>query len=235
MRHPRRLLLLLAIAASGPTSAQQLVQVDDGETAIVQISSREMSRLRMAVGRIDMLRHTEGELIVQEDKERGELYLRPTIGKPVNVFITSDSGNTFALLLTPKDVPSETVLLRERIRPSGGGHQAGSFRDANPQKRIEKLILAMARSDLPADADVRERGQRLPLWKNTHFTLERTYFGDTYIGEVYALSNLGDKPLVMVEQEFYRDGVVAVAIDHMTLRKNERTNLYIVRRRLANE
>ncbi len=236
-RSIKLLLALLLAAASALTAfvaaAQQVVDVSEGDVALVQISVKDLTRIRVANSRIENIRGNDGELVVDADKAHGEIYVRPVNPmRPVNLFVTSETGNTYTLLLTPKDVPGSTVVLRERGAKAASAPAAGG---ADYQKNLEKLTLAMARSDMPRSVEVREKGTRVRLWKGTTYTLEREYWTDQYVGEIYSLSNSGDDPIVMTEGEFFRDGVVAISVENMTLDKNESTNVYIVRKRMPNE
>lgn len=49
------------------------------------------------------------------------------------------------------------------------------------------------------------------------------------VGEKYVLTNTGKTPMRLVEQELYRKGVVAVAIENMHLEAGQSTNIYVVR------
>ena len=49
------------------------------------------------------------------------------------------------------------------------------------------------------------------------------------VGEKYVLTNTGKSTIRLVEQELYRKGVVAVAIENMQLDAGQTTNIYILR------
>lgn len=48
-------------------------------------------------------------------------------------------------------------------------------------------------------------------------------------GEKYRLTNTGKTALRLVEQELYRKGVVAVAIEQMQLEPGQTTSVHVVR------
>jgi conjugal transfer pilus assembly protein TraK len=62
-------------------------------------------------------------------------------------------------------------------------------------------------------------------------TLMRVYEGRELVGEKYLLTNVGNEPMVLAEQEFEReDGhVLAVALERHQLRPGDSTAVYIIR------
>lgn len=215
-------------------TAQQVIDVAEGDAAIVQISSKDLTRIRIANGHISNIRGNDGELVVDADKDKGEVYIRPTAPeRPVNVYVTSASGSTYTLLLTPKDIPGSTVVLRER----GATTELRSTLNGTNDylKSVEKLVLSMARNDIPRAVEIKEKGKKIPLWRGTSYVIEREYWTDGLVGEIYTLTNTGNDPIVMTEGEFYRDGILAVSVETMSLNKDESTNVYIVRKRMPNE
>lgn len=69
----------------------------------------------------------------------------------------------------------------------------------------------------------------------TRLTLERVLLGTGVVGEKYLLANIGKSDLVLAERDLFRPGVMAVSIEHASLRPGESTDLFIVRERSANE
>lgn len=47
-------------------------------------------------------------------------------------------------------------------------------------------------------------------------------------GEAYLLTNLTNKPIVMDEREFYRDGVEAIVIENPDLEAGQTTEIFVV-------
>ncbi|MDR8345441.1 conjugal transfer protein TraK, partial [Acinetobacter baumannii] len=68
-----------------------------------------------------------------------------------------------------------------------------------------------------------------PLWKESKFVLLRRYDTDGMYGEMYQLTNLTNKTMNLLEQEFYRKGVSAVSIQNLTLSPGRSTFVYVVR------
>ena len=75
--------------------ALQEVNPVEGQNAFVKISAKETTRLYIDGGKIRSLIATDGELTVEKDEDRGQLFIRPAIlNKPINVRVIAGSGAT---------------------------------------------------------------------------------------------------------------------------------------------
>lgn len=173
-----------------------------------------------------------GEVVIQCDRDKGEIYVRPVGngGKPVDLFISSAMA-TYTLLLRRVDGPADTIVIRDRSPRTGHGEaESGPTGRAPIHVRALKAMLVMMASErVPNDVGVDEVGQEVTLWAESRFSLMRRYTGRGLVGEKYLLTNVGAKPMVLAEQEFDREGVYAVAIENHNLRPGDSTNVYVIR------
>ena len=229
---PRRLAALFnlfCLAWPLSASALQIVDVADGVTAYAKIASDELTRISIADGRIASWYVPKGKLIIQKDAKGGELYVRPLDRSAVvSMFITSGSGATYALTMQPVAMPSESVVLREggpRKRPAAV-ERAGSLDNA-----IKELMLTMASDRIPLDIEVRESGQEFRLWQGSRLTLVRSWLGQTLMGERFDLTNTSSTPMRLLEQEFFKPGVLAISVETLNLAPGDTTRVFVVRYR----
>ncbi|MHB8697647.1 MAG: TraK domain-containing protein [Sulfuricaulis sp.] len=205
----------------------------EGQPAYARISASELTRLKIVDGRIENVRGIQGEMMIEPDANTGEAYLRPTSpNKLVSLFVTSNSGITYTLILSPEAIPATNIIIKELSKPS-----AASTQSAGPghERTIMNLILAMEREDEPQGVDVQKVGERVPLWKGVNFILEKKYVGPELVGETYKLTNQNVGTMVIAEPEFFKDGVEAVSINDMQVPDDASTHVFIVRRRANNE
>lgn len=181
-----------------------------------------------------------GEIVIECDREKGEIYVRP-VGegkKPINLFVSSARG-TYTLLLRRADTPADTIVIRDkaalqrRTDPTVPRSVPGSA--ASHVRSLKALLVAMAGERVPADIQVEDLAQPITLWREARFTLERTYRGRGLVGERYVLKNVSAAPMVLTEQEFDREdddagSVAGVAIENHNLRPGERTRVFVIRR-----
>lgn len=181
-----------------------------------------------------------GDVVVECDRDKGEIYLRPAgdSSKPINLFVSSANA-TYTLLLRRADIPADTIVIRDKtpraIRPGMAG--SGSSGPAPNHVRVMKgLLVAMASDRVPQDVKVEEISREVQLWSEAKFSLRRTYEGRGYVGEKYLLQNISASPMVLAEQEFDRPGnpsqgeVSGVAIERHNLLPGQSTNVYVIRR-----
>ncbi len=181
-----------------------------------------------------------GEIVIECDRDKGEIYVRP-VGegkKPINLFISSARG-TYTLLLRRADTPADTIVIRDkaalqrRADPTLPRSVPGSA--ASHIRGLKALLVAMAGERVPSDIQVEDVAQPITLWREARFTLEHTYRGRGLVGERYVLQNVSEAPMVLTEQEFDREdddagSVAGVAIEHHNLRPGERTLVFVIRR-----
>lgn len=219
-------------------SALQTVDPVEGHNSFVKISAKETTRIAVEGGKIRSLIATDGELTVEKDEERGQLFIRPTIlQKPINVRLITSSGATYNLVMQAVDIPQEDVIVREPFAARGDRYVQGNLRNdigrksaaGGLSKVVRGLVASMALEEPPSSVDVRSVNQEFALWENTKFVMTAIYSERELVGEKYKLTNTGKSVIRLVEQELYRKGVVAVAIENMQLEAGQSTNIYVVR------
>lgn len=181
-----------------------------------------------------------GEIVIECDRDKGEIYVRP-VGdgkKPINLFVSSARG-TYTLLLRRADTPADTIVIRDKAalqkRADATAARPAPGSAASHVRSLKALLVAMAAERVPADIQVEDIAQPIALWREARFTLERSYRGRGLVGERYVLQNVSDAPMVLTEQEFDREdddagSVAGVAIEHHNLRPGERTRIFVIRR-----
>lgn len=181
-----------------------------------------------------------GEIVIECDRDKGEIYVRP-VGegkKPINLFVSSAKG-TYTLLLRRADTPADTIVIRDKAalqrRSDATAPRPAPGSAASHVRGLKALLVAMATERVPIDLQVEDVAQPITLWREARLTLERTYRGRGLVGERYTLQNVSEAPMVLTEQEFDREddeagSVAGVAIEHHNLRPGERTLVFVIRR-----
>jgi conjugal transfer pilus assembly protein TraK len=181
-----------------------------------------------------------GDVIVACDRDKGEVYLRPVGNstRAINLFVSSATA-TYTLLLRRADTPADTIVIRDKtprvLRPLAQ-EQPAAGPAPNHVRTMKSLLVAMVSDRVPSDVRVEETQRPLQLWAETRFTLMRLYEGRGFVGEKYALQNIGATPMVLAEQEFDRPAgraggeVAGIAIEYHNLRPGESTSVYVLRR-----
>jgi len=224
--------VLLSLSLEG--HALQLVDVVDGQTVTVKVSSRDLTRISMADGgRINRVWGLEDYMQVEPDREGGQVFLRPAPGmtaRAFSFFVRDDHGATHTLLAVPVDMPSDTVLLRPKNRAAGVSTTGAATRAVPYTERIKRLVRAMARGAVPEGYMPSAEKREIPLWAEARIVLTARYSGGL-AGEVYQLTNISDEEMRLDEREFSRlaTNIKAVAIVEHNLAPKQSTRVYLVR------
>lgn len=225
--------LLLLGAHLSAANALQIVDPVEGQNSFIKISAKELTRVAVENGKIRSIIVSDGEVAIEKDEERGQVFLRPLVlNKPINARFITSSGRTYSIVMQAVDIPQEDVIIRDvALR---GGDRALSKEERSGagghERPLKTLITAMAAEEPPTNIEVKQVNQEVALWDNTRFILVAVYSDRNLVGERYQLSNTGTDRVRLVEQELYRKGVLAVAIENMTLDPGQSTSIYIVRR-----
>ena len=272
---------ILLLGSGGSAYALQEKDVTDGARVEAIVSLKELTRIRVDGARImDVFGNIyssscgagaaaasqpgagatgtpapavnpAGDVLLECDAERGEIYVRPVpvsglgmpgkpgggnaaAGKPISLFIATQLG-TYTVLLHRSDVPADTIVLRDRSTPTASGDRSDGVplgRQTPHVLALKAMLVGMTASRLPSDMQVQPVNREVPLWQEARFILERTYSRRGLVGERYRLTNVSPADMVLAEQEFDREGdeVLGVSVENHNLRPGESTAVYVIRR-----
>jgi len=220
-----------------PASATQFIENSDRGHVQVNISVNEQNRLAIEGRRITtVVPSQKGILTVAKDEVLGALYFglaqESSHAGTVTLFVTDDKGVTYKLILVPRPIAGEEIILRP---PAKKGGPLADGRAASYQRRIKDLILAMADDGLKGNVEAIAVNKEVPLWKEGRLVMLAKYVDSELVGEKYRLTNTSPSDMLLTEQELYRRGVRAVAVEHQTLGTGDGTDIFIVRARNDNE
>ena len=260
--------LVVACLSGSPAHAMQMIESQDGVAVEAILSIKEPTRIRIegapitdvfgnihssncggavataataGAGITTPAVNPGGEIVLECDRDKGEIYVRPVgeSGKPVNLFISSAQA-TYTLVLRRSDTPADTIVIRDKtprqVQPAAAGAQGPLGPSANHVRSMKAMLVAMAGDRVPADIRVDEVNRPMQLWAEARFSLMRRYEGRGLLGEKYLLQNVSPAMMVLAEQEFDRPDsktggqVVGVAVENHNLRPGESTNVFVIRR-----
>lgn len=255
--------LALAVLSAPSAHASQVIDARDGVTIEAVIASRESTRIRIenapitdvfgnlyssncappasgvaaAPSPIAPVINPAGEIVLECDRDKGEIYVRPVgnSNKPINLFVASANA-TYTLLLRRSDTPSDTIVIRDKTARRLDGDPAGARQgplgtSANHVRAMKALLVGMATERPAPEVRVEDINRPIQLWSEVRFALVRSYTTRGLMGEKYLLTNVSGQTMVLSEQEFDRpEGqVVGVAIDNLNLRPGDSTAVYVIR------
>lgn len=237
--------LIFCLAAlamvQAPAWALQQYEVKPDGAVSARIAMRETSRIKVdgtrivdVFGSVYSPDNQAGELIASPDAASGELYVIPSAmaqpGKPINVFVKTEKGTVYTVLLTPLDIPSDTVILKDRSLPLDAAPPvAGAASDRI--REIKAMELALRARTVPAGYVATDVGRAVRLWQEARFVEVRRVMNQYLAGTVYALTNISDAPMVLDAREFFDTDVAAVAVEREALAPGDTTRVHVIRER----
>jgi type-F conjugative transfer system secretin TraK len=230
-----------ALFAYASSFAATTVDGADTRQIEVAISAKESNLLVVAGRRIDHVAARKGVLSHTPDQVAGVHHFIVQSDSPqtISMFVTDDKDTRYQLLLVPKPIPAQEIILR----PSGQTSRATQSSDIAPiaastmpyQRRVKSFLLSIA-DQLTADSLLTQRVNVVtPLWKEVKLNFVAQYRDGDLVGEFYELTNLTMEPMTLVEQELMRPGVLAILIEEHVIQPGASTPVYIVRARSTNE
>jgi len=173
--------MAVLLAFAHPAMAVQYRMVEGDTEISAAISLKEVSRIALRDDRIAGVVHLPRGFGVEHDAETGDIFMVPMAGlvdtAPINLFITSEQGRTYQLLLTPLDIPSEQIIIL-------GPRRVELAKDTAPRRQeLARLMRAMItgvflddytrQAPVPADLDgfnpVYEHLEILEVWQGDRF------------------------------------------------------------------
>lgn len=212
--------------------ALQIIEPVEGQNSFAKISAQETTRIYIDGGKIKSMIATDGEIAVEKDEDRGQVFIRPLIlEKPINIRLITASGATHNLVLQPVDVPQEDIVIREIGKNNGqdAAKPAATDSVSADDALLRNMFVAMASDEEVPGVSVKHSQKELLLWENVKFVRLATYQWRYLKGEKYRLTNNGKEEMRVVEPEFYTSGVKAIAIRNMSIKPGQSTDIYIVR------
>lgn len=219
--------------------AEQRLAADERIPQKATISKESLSRISIDGGRIKNVKWLDGELDIQKDSGTGQVFVRATSNKTTSLFVNSEDGKTYLLLLSPTAKTGDSIIIDAKAEERQAAAIAAqtppppqpvTHRSSDYVRAIKQLMAAMMNGTV-GSMGLRSEASYLtvPLWQNTLFVKTKQYIAADMKAEVYTLTNIGAEPIVLKEQEFYRDGVYAVAVRKHILQAGEMTEVFIIR------
>ena len=226
--------IFMMLFIPGLATAAQEFKVKDGDTITVKISSRELTRITISgEGRLEKVWGSAGILEIQPDKDKGEIFVRPTNVAPaaLSFFVRDDMGSTYTVVAQQHDIPSETIVIKPSTQRKSKS-RSSKYRSTPFVETVKRLMKSMALGDSLDGYSYDDVESEVELWAETEITLRRIYSGYELLGEVYTIKNISDEEMNFHEREFldFGDRVQAAALERLSLNKGESTFLYVVRK-----
>jgi len=210
----------------GKAVATTVIEPSDTKSIFVTVSLKDINRIELPE---DVVEAFSSKPIDVKVKGRN-IFVKLSDSQPAELFITT-TKRTLSLILVPKDIPAETVIVRDEDGVRGRGlANSYSLMTSDYEETIKQIIFSLA-SEIPLAGYI-------PIHpKSDEETLQGLSAKKVYViqgltvqGEKYEIKNTSQQDLDLSEEMFYEEGIIAVSLDKFRLRPNETCRLFIVRR-----
>jgi len=200
--------------------ATQIKEAGADAEIVAFISQADLSRIKVMADRVASVKVAEGEIDAIYEDETGDVYIRPLkqSGEPLSLFVTTEKGFTYQLLLTPRSIPSEQIFISNpdaiirAVKNSVSGYDAY-------HESIINLIGAIRQNRTPLGYVKSKK----PFSSATLFT------GKEWVGEALSYKNESNEAVALTIEQFMDEAVCAISLDKESLEPGELVIIYKVR------
>lgn len=225
----RLLIFIMLTFVSNVSYSLQMKPVKNNQSVSAKIASNELSRIFVSGDRIKTTRGISGAYEVIKDEKQGMIFIKPSnyyVNRPFNLFLTTEQGRTFSLLLTPKNIPAVTIELKP-LTPSI--KMISRWEKNSPYvETIIRLMNDMVNENHPDGyAVIPVEGK---IYRFPSFTMQLTTVlrGDKLQGEIWRIKNCLKRSIDIKPNEFFQRHTRATALQSETLLSGGETYLYKV-------
>lgn len=229
------------LAGAEETNSIQLVEGSGSGYKFVTVSLKDLSRIHCAnsISNVFYSKEKEIEIKTVEKDAYIKILPRKTTGgnsgnedkldygsHPREMYIEC-SGQTFSLVLVPKDIPAQTIVLKSLLANTA---KASEFEKANPyEKTILELVKKGFLEEIPSGYEGRHSGKLIKNFNEIDLILSKQYFGAKYIVEEYTITAKEKIDIYEGMLIPYLKNPLAISIMKMPLAKQETTRMIVVR------
>jgi len=204
----------------------QNVSVSNNQEASITLGSDDYNRVFVQGSRILQVRGDANAYSIETDNVFGQVYIKPNNLKPFEIYVTTETGQTYALSVHVISGKRQDVGLdTERTK-------AAMFESNTPyQQALVTLLRAMGNGE-PLDGFnvIHVKGNAVSLGNVATMTKVGAYEGDSLMGEIYTLQNLSSQTLTIKPEQLYRDKTAAVAMQSESIAPKSSVRVFIVQR-----
>jgi hypothetical protein len=163
----------------------------------------------------------------------------------VSLTIIDEEANRYNLLLVPKPIPQQDIVLvptPNGFTATNGANGVSSTAQSTTsfQRRLKQfagtVIEQTTQATAPSLGVSRQAiNELIPLWKEASLSYLNRFVDGDLVAEHYELTNVSKDMLNVVEPELMRAGVVSIFLSKQSLAPSEAATLLVFRGRNTHE
>lgn len=216
---------LLVLTLTLPCIAMEQHSVKSYRLTKAAISKDSLNHIVIKDDKILDVIGLTGQYELKTNKQRGDIYLKPTALQqtPFTVFLTTEAGASYPLLLKPVERQAQTLVLKPIKSKSTRKGQPGETQLLDFIQTLVKRYPIRHRFGV-----VTKENPFFRVMPELKVQLVATYKANNLIGRVYQIKNKAKYKLNLTGVDFYAKGVRAVALGQSSLLAGQTTTLYQV-------
>ena len=223
-----KLLTLIIVCVTSSSFAKDVYEAKNGDTIIATISSTNLTRVEIQGQKI-LKDYSAADISKKITKPLGQVYLIPNTLSTFNLYVVSDTGNTYNLKLTPsKHATGDSIV----IKPADSLNKSSQplqFVNQSYIRNINYLLEIMYLNRDDGQYAMTKINQAVLTYNGLDSILLSNYSNGSISGQVILLKNTSKSKINLTEAQFYSDHTLAVSIENTELGVNEFTRVFIVK------
>lgn len=217
----------------GATS-KQLLDLASDDSGEAFISLDDLTRFKTIDDRIKLVYANAGEIEVRDDVVLGEVYIRliRSSMSPITIFVATEKGRTYKMLLVPQKIPAEQVFIRHK-EVYGGAEDMDAHRVKGIRAIATQMIEGMEYTGSCGEVEESNKAEEVFIDTNLKIVLQYRCRSGFLIGETLEIHNIGSKKLVMEPKVISRQRdihLVAMSPSKEEIEPGSSLTVHIVRR-----
>ena len=209
--------------------ALQIKEVQEGAEIHAGISVYDLNRIRLKGDRIISAKANVGDINISYEETTGDIFIKPAAAGSstiINLFLVSEKGYTYKLLLTATDRMSTQIVLRNSdiILDLYQQHKKDEYKES-----VVSLYKAMSKSSPMEGYKLALKNKKEFLAKGFKSKLTAEYSSPLYTGYVYEIESRKKNTQILKESDFFRPGVLAIKLESFYMEKGDVTRLFIIK------
>jgi conjugal transfer pilus assembly protein TraK len=230
-------LLICLIGNSAIAKKNTSTKIEDiasSPTYRYDISINQPNRIAIFGRKIVKVTHSkEGVLDLSADQKAGAIFLQLRAkSETFSMILTDDVGEVYHVSLRPIHTDSKIINIRSLNNdiedhqkvPSQTAFQPLPVGGSDYEKNIVAMMTELRRYRydelIPGEKQI---GEKLLI------NFVRTVSNNQLKGEIYQIVNLTKAPLTINEEDFYREGVISISVDKLSINAGDFTTLYVLK------
>lgn len=225
------LLLALFFISTNAEAALQTKLIANNQTVKAYVAANNKTRLFVSGERISALRGTPDAYTYVNDDRNGQVFITPTPPfktKSFSLFVTTEQGKTYGLILTPHSALSDSIMLL----PNNPINQLPIPTADDNEQMIHLLRAMISNTPQPGYTQVKINNAvgKSVLNHRVRMQLLSVYQGESWQGEIYRVTNLSNRQLKIDEKQFFEPTMRAIVLSTHALIPQGSALMYVVKR-----